>query len=400
MTQAYLYNGLRSPVGRYAGALSPVRPDDLLAQCLRRLIETTPFAPAGIEDVIIGCTSQAGEDARNVARHASLVAGIPVSVAAQTVNRLCGSGLAAVADAGRAIATGQGELFVAGGVESMSRAPFVMAKSETPFARKATVYEALGERFPNPLIHRMFGRESMPQTAENVAAEQGITRDAADRFALASQQKYARAAAEGFFAGEIVPVTIKGRKGADTIVDRDEHPRGDSSLEGLARLPVLFEGGVVTAGNASGVNDGAAAMFVASRAAGEKAGVAPVTRIVSAAVAGVEPRVMGYGPVPSSLKALERAGLTLADMDVIELNEAFASQALGCLKLLGLDHADSRVNPNGGAIAIGHPLGMSGARLAITAGRQLQRSGGRYALVTMCIGLGQGIAMVLERAGD
>ncbi|EQB14302.1 3-oxoadipyl-CoA thiolase [Novosphingobium lindaniclasticum] len=397
MSGAFLYPGLRTPVGRYAGTLSQVRPDDLLAGVLRALVDAHSFDVADVEDVIMGCTSQAGEDARNVARHAALVAGIPVTVAAQTVNRLCGSGLAAVADAARAIEVGQGGLFIAGGVESMSRAPFVIAKAETAFARKATVYEALGERFPNPIIHRQFGRESMPQTGENVATEQGITREQADRFALASQSKYARAAVDGFFAGEIAPVTITGRKGAISVVDQDEHPRGSSTLEGLSKLPALFDGGVVTAGNASGVNDGAAAMFVGSLAAGEKAGIAPLARIVSAAVAGVEPRVMGYGPVPASLKALERANLSLADIDLIELNEAFASQALGCLKLLGVDFEDSRVNPNGGAIAIGHPLGMSGARLAITAARQLQRGQGRFALVTMCIGLGQGIAMVLER---
>ena len=397
MSDAFIYHGVRTPVGRYGGALSPIRPDDLLAGSLAAMFEGSPFSAADVEDVIVGCTSQAGEDARNIARHAALVAGMPVTVAAQTVNRLCGSGLAAIADAARAAQTGQGSLFVAGGVESMSRAPFVMAKAETAFARKTQIFEALGERFPNPLIHRQFGRESMPQTGDNVAAEQGITRDQADQFALGSQQKYARAAADGFFTGEITPVTIRGRKGVVTMVAEDEHPRGQTTIEGLMALPTLFEGGVVTAGNASGVNDGAATLIVGTAAAGEKAGAKPLARIVSAAVAGVEPRVMGYGPVPASNKALDRAGLTLADIDVIELNEAFASQALGCLKLLGLDYGDERVNPNGGAIAIGHPLGMSGARLALTAARQLDRISGRYALVTMCIGLGQGIAMVIER---
>ena len=398
MFDAYIYSGLRTPVGRYAGVLAPVRPDDLLALCLREVVARSPFEGEDFEDVVAGCTSQAGEDARNVARHASLVAGLPVSLGAQTVNRLCGSGLAAIVDAARAATVGHGELFLAGGVESMSRAPFVMAKSETPYARKIEVHEALGERFANPIVHRNFGRDSMPQTGDNLAREHNISRDEADRFALASQQKYARARAGGFFTDEIVPVTVEGRKGAETIIDADEHPRPESTIEGLARLPALFEGGVVTAGNASGVNDGAAALVVGTHAAGERRDAPPLTRIVSAAVAGVEPRVMGLGPVPASAKALERARLSLADIDLIELNEAFASQALACLKLMGVAPDDSRVNPNGGAIAIGHPLGMSGARIALTAARQLQRSGGRYALVTMCIGLGQGIAMILERA--
>lgn len=396
---AHIYDGVRTPIGRYAGALSPVRPDDLLARCIAELMSRSPFAADAFEDVIMGCTSQSGEDARNVARHAALVAGVPVSVAAQTINRLCGSGLAAVADAARAAQVGQGDLFLAGGVESMSRAPFVIAKSETAFARKTQIFEALGERFPNPQVHRQFGRDSMPQTADNIAAELGISREDSDRFALASQQKYARALQDGFYKGELLPVRIAGRKGQETIVDADEHPRPDTSMAALARLPPLFEGGVVTAGNASGVNDGAAALIVGTRAAGERAGAGPITRILAVAVVGVEPRLMGLGPVPASRKALERAGLSLADMDVLEFNEAFAAQVLGCLKQLGLDQEDSRINPNGGAIAIGHPLGMSGARLALTASRQLQRSGGRYALVTMCIGLGQGIAAVLERQG-
>jgi len=398
MADAFIYSGLRTPIGRYGGALASVRPDDLLAGCLSAVVAASPFAPADFEDVIAGCTSQAGEDARNVARHASLVAGLPVSLAAQTVNRLCGSGLAAVADAARAVGVGQGELFLAGGVESMSRAPFVMAKAETAYARKTQVYEALGERFPNPAVHSRYGRDSMPQTGDNVAAEHGISRDDADRFAFASQRKYRAAREAGFFDGEIVPVTVKGRKGAETVVDADEHPRPDSSLEGLARLAPLFDGGVVTAGNASGVNDGAAALIVAARATGDRAAAKPMARIVATAVAGVEPRVMGLGPVPATEKVLARAGLSLSDIDVIELNEAFASQALGCLKLMGIAFDDSRVNPNGGAIAVGHPLGMSGARLALTAARQLDRGAGRYALATMCIGLGQGIAMVLERA--
>jgi acetyl-CoA C-acetyltransferase len=400
MQQAYIYSGLRTPVGRYGGALASVRPDDLLAACLAAVVEQSSFAPEDFEDVIAGCTSQAGEDARNVARHASLVAGLPVALGAQTVNRLCGSGLAAIADAARAAATGQGELFLAGGVESMSRAPFVMAKAESAFQRKVQVFEALGERFPNPVVHRRFGRDSMPQTGDNVAAAHGIGRGEADAFALASQCKYREALAAGFFDGEILPVTVTGHKGVETIVGRDEHPRPNSAIEGLARLPPLFDGGVVTAGNASGVNDGAAALIVGTSDAGRRFGSRPLARIVSASVAGVEPRLMGLGPVPASAKALARAGLTLEDMDVIELNEAFASQALACMKLMDIPFNDSRVNRNGGAIAIGHPLGMSGARIALTAARQLAEGAGRHALVTMCIGLGQGIAMVLERAGD
>jgi len=400
MRDAYIYAGLRSPIGRYGGALASVRPDDLLAGCISALVAGAGFDPEDFEDVIIGCTSQAGEDARNVARHASLVAGLPVALAAQTVNRLCGSGLAAIADAARAANVGQGDLFLAGGVESMSRAPFVMAKAETAYARKTQIFEALGERFPNPEIHRLYGRDSMPQTGDNVAAALGISREEADSFALASQLNYEAARARGFYQGEIVPVAIKGRKGAETIVDQDEHPRPESNIEGLARLAPLFRDGVVTAGNASGVNDGAAALIVGTREAGEKAGQKPMTRIVSAAVAGVEPRLMGLGPVPATAKALARAGLSLDRIDVIELNEAFASQALACLKQLGLAFDDKRVNRNGGAIAIGHPLGMSGARLALTASRQLAEGGGHYALATMCIGLGQGIAMILERVED
>ncbi|WP_156679283.1 acetyl-CoA C-acyltransferase [Sphingomonas profundi] len=397
-TDAFIYAGLRTPVGRHAGGLAGVRPDDLLAGVIRAVLGSTAFDADRIEDVIAGCTSQSGEDSRNVARHASLLAGVPVGAGGLTVNRLCGSGLAAIVDAARCCETGQGDLFIAGGVESMSRAPFVMAKSETAFQRTTRIYEALGERFPNPAIHARFGKDSMPMTGDNVAAEHGISRARADAFALGSQRKYAAARARGFFEGEIVPVEVPGRKGAVTIVAEDEHPRADSTIEGLARLKPLFANGVVTAGNASGVNDGAAALIVGNRAAGEAAGAAPIARIVSAAVAGIEPRIMGLGPVRAVPKALERAGLTLADIDVIELNEAFASQALGVTQLLGLADDDPRVNPNGGAIAIGHPLGMSGARIALTATRQLHATGGRFALVTMCIGLGQGIAAILERA--
>jgi acetyl-CoA C-acetyltransferase len=395
---AYIYDGLRTPFGRHAGALSAVRPDDLLAGVIRRLMARAPFDPAQVEDVIAGCTNQAGEDSRNVARHAALLAGLPMEVGGITVNRLCGSGLSAVLDAARAAAAGQGALFVAGGVESMSRAPFVFAKSETPFSREARVFDStIGARFPNPAIVRGFGNDTMPETADNVARDLGIGREDSDRFAHESQRRFAAAAAGGFFEGEIAPVEIRGRKGAVHTVAVDEHPRPDTTPEKLAALKPLFEGGVVTAGNASGINDGAAALLVGTRAVGEAAGAAPLARIVSGAIAGVEPRVMGLGPVPAGRKALERAGLRLADMDVIEINEAFATQVLGCLKLMEIPFDDTRVNPNGGAIAVGHPLGASGARLALTAARQLKRTGGRYALVAMCIGVGQGVAAVLER---
>jgi acetyl-CoA C-acetyltransferase len=398
MQDAFIYDGLRTPIGRHAGGLAPVRPDDLLAGVIATLVSRSPFKPDQFEDAIIGCTNQAGEDARNVARHAALLGGLPTSIGGLTVNRLCGSGLAAIADAGRAVRCGEGALFVAGGVESMSRAPFVQGKSESAYSREVRVFDStIGARFPNPRIGKAFGDDTMPQTADNVGKDLAITREASDRFAAASQQKYAEAKAEGFFDGEIAPVTIGGRKGAETIVAQDEHPRPNTTYERLAELKPLFPGGVVTAGNASGINDGAAALIVGSFAIGEKAGAKPIARLVSAAIAGVEPRVMGLGPVPATHKALLRAGLTLRDIDVIELNEAFATQVLGCLKQLDVSFDDSRVNPNGGAIAIGHPLGASGARLALTAIRQLQRGGGRYALVTMCIGVGQGIAAIFER---
>ncbi|MFL5359203.1 3-oxoadipyl-CoA thiolase [Archangium sp.] len=395
---AYIYDGLRTPFGRHAGALAPVRPDELLAGVLRALLARGPFTPGQLEDVVIGCTNQAGEDSRNVARHAALLAGLPIETGGVTINRLCGSGLAAVMDAARSAMTGQGELFVAGGVESMSRAPFVMAKAESAYSREARVFDTtMGARFPNPRIVAGFGGDTMPETADNIARELGIGRESSDRFALASQRKCAAALARGFFSGELVPVELPGRKGAVSPVAVDEHPRPDTTLDKLAALKPLAEDGVVTAGNASGINDGAAALLVGTLDVGERVGREPLARIVSAAVAGVPPRTMGLGPVPASRKALERAGLSLADMDVIELNEAFAVQVLGCLAQLGLSEDDSRVNPNGGAIAIGHPLGASGARLALTAARQLQASRGRYALVSMCIGVGQGIAAILER---
>jgi 3-oxoadipyl-CoA thiolase len=399
MMDAYIYDGLRTPIGRHAGALAPVRPDDLLAGVIASVVKRNPFKPEQYEDVIAGCTNQAGEDARNIARHAGLLAGLPVETAGQTVNRLCGSGLAAVLDASRAVTCGQGDLFVAGGVESMSRAPFVMSKSESAYSRDTKLFDStIGARFPNPRVAKQFGQDTMPETADNVAREHGISRADSDRFALASQEKYAKAKAAGFYAEELMPVGVPGpKKGATITVDQDEHPRPNTTLERLAELKTLFADGVVTAGNASGINDGAAALLIGSRALGEKTGKAPRARVISGAVAGVAPRVMGLGPVPASQKALARAGLTLKDIDVIELNEAFASQVLGCLKLLGLPFDDNRVNPNGGAIAIGHPLGASGARLALTAMRELDRRGGRYALVTMCIGVGQGIAAVIER---
>jgi acetyl-CoA C-acetyltransferase len=401
MENAYVYDGLRTPIGRHAGGLAPVRPDDLLSGVIKTLVARNPFKPQDYEDAVVGCTNQAGEDARNVARHAALLAGLPTDIGGLTVNRLCGSGLAAVVDAGRAASCGQGDLFIAGGVESMSRAPFVMAKAESAYSRDMRVFDStIGARFPNPRIAKAYGQDTMPETADNVAHDHDISREASDRFALASQEKYARAKAAGFYEQELLPVSVPGpKKGTETVVAQDEHPRPNTTMDRLAELKPLFANGVVTAGNASGINDGAAALIIGSKRAGEKAGKAPIARLVSAAIAGVEPRVMGLGPVPASKKALERAGLSLKDIDVIELNEAFASQVLGCLKLLDIDFADDRVNPNGGAIAIGHPLGASGARLALTAIRQLQRTGGRYALVTMCIGVGQGVAAIFERVG-
>ena len=399
---AYIYDGLRTPFGRHAGALAKVRPDDLLAGVIRALVERNAFAPDLYEDVIAGCTNQAGEDARNLARHAGLMAGLPVEAGGLTVNRLCGSGLAAIIDAARAIRCDEGELFVAGGAESMSRAPLVMAKSESPFSRDFRAFDStIGARFPNPRIESAFGADTMPETADNIARELNLSRDAVDAFAAQSQARYDAALKDGFYEDEILAIDVpQGRKKPPLSVSADEHPRPQSTVEALAGLRPLFEGGVVTAGNASGINDGAAALIIGSRAAGEKAGIRPRARIVSAAIAGVAPRVMGYGPVPASEKALARAGLGLNDMDVIEINEAFAAQVLGCTTKLGIDPTDSRLNPNGGAIAVGHPLGASGARIALTATRQLERSGGRYALISMCIGVGQGIAAVIERFTD
>ncbi len=399
MLDAFIYDGLRTPFGRHAGKLAGIRPDDLLAGVLSALTAKSVFPVEKIEDVIIGCTNQAGEDSRNVARNALLTAGLPATLPGQTVNRLCASGLAAVLDAARAITAGEGELYLAGGVESMSRAPFVIAKAENAFQREMKSYDTtMGARFPNPKVIERYGADTMPETGDNVAHEFGVTREDADRFAAASQANYARAKAAGFFTGEILPVQVStGRKTPPLQISEDEHPRPESDLATLAKLKPLFEGGVVTAGNASGINDGAAALFVASKAIGERYGIKPLARILSGAAVGVEPRIMGVGPAFAIPKALARAGLTLADIDIIEINEAFASQVLGCLKIMNVAFDDPRVNPNGGAIAVGHPLGASGARLAITTARALHARGNRYAVVSLCIGIGQGLALVIER---
>lgn len=396
---AYIYDGLRSPFGRHAGVLASVRPDDLLGAVVRALVARNPFAAQDYEDLIVGCTNQAGEDARNLGRHAALLAGLPPAVGGLTVNRLCGSGLASVLDAARAVRVGEGELFIAGGAESMSRAPFVIAKAQSAYSRDFHAFDStIGARFPNPRVEAEFGADSMPQTADNVARELGISREQADTYAARSQALFEAALQDGFHAGEILPIEVpQGRKQPPRLVERDEHPRPESDFASLSRLSPLFEGGVVTAGNASGVNDGAAALLIGSQAIGERYGLKPRARILAGAIAGVEPRLMGLGPVPAIAKALQRARLSLADMDLIEINEAFAAQVLGCARQLGLAFDDPRLNPNGGAIAIGHPLGASGARLAYSAVRQLERRGGRYALVSLCIGLGQGIACVIER---
>jgi acetyl-CoA C-acetyltransferase len=400
MLDAYIYEGVRTPFGRHAGSLARVRPDDMLAGVIREVVKRSGFAPESIDDVAVGCACQAGEDSRCIARHSVLLAGLPIEVPGTVYQRNCGSGMNAIIGAAHAITCGEADVMVAGGVESMTRAPFVVGKAEQPFTKDFRVFDSsLGARFANPKIEGPFGADTMPQTSDNLARDFQLSRDDCDAFALGSQQKYARAKAEGFFKDEIHPVTIAGTRGKpDTVVAEDEHPRADTTPESLKKLKALFEGGVTTAGNASGINDGAVALMVASRRAGDKAGAKPIARVISSGVAGVAPRTMGFGPVPAAKKALERAGLELKDVDVIEINEAFAAQVLACVKGLGLDFKDSRVNPNGGAIALGHPLGASGGRIALTAARQLQRTGGRYALVSMCIGVGQGIAMVIERA--
>ena len=399
MTQAYIVDALRTPIGRYGGSLSSVRTDDLGAVPLRALMAKQPNLDwAAIDDVLYGCANQAGEDNRNVARMALLLAGLPQGIPGATINRLCGSGLDALGTAARAIKASEAGLMIAGGVESMSRAPFVMPKAESAFSRSNAVYDTtIGWRFINKLMKEKYGVDSMPETAENVATDYKIEREAQDRMALASQQKAVAAQKSGFFDGEITPVTIVQKKGDPIIVSKDEHPR-DTSLEALAKLKgVVRPDGTVTAGNASGVNDGSCAILVASEAALKTHNLTPRARVVGMATAGVPPRIMGIGPAPATKKVLAQTGLSIGQMDVIELNEAFAAQGLAVLRELGVADDDVRVNPNGGAIALGHPLGASGARLATTAVNQLHRTGGRYALCTMCIGVGQGIAVILER---
>lgn len=400
MRDAFICDGIRTPIGRYAGALSGVRADDLAAVPLRELLARNPkLDPTRIDDVILGCANQAGEDNRDVARMALLLAGYPQDVSGTTINRLCGSGLDAIGFAARAIKAGDADLLVAGGVESMSRAPFVMGKAIAPFQRQAEMFDTtIGWRFVNPLMQQQFGTDSMPETAENVAELLNISRADQDAFAYRSQQRAAKAQRDGVFAEEIVAVRVPGKKGTFTEVLDDEHLRPETTLEQLGKLKAPFRAnGVITAGNASGVNDGAAALIIASEQQAIAQGLTPRARIVAMATAGVEPRLMGLGPVPAVRKVLERAGLSITDMDVIELNEAFAAQALGVLRQLGLPDEAPHINPNGGAIALGHPLGMSGARLALSACLELQRRQGRYALCTMCVGVGQGIAMILER---
>lgn len=399
MQDAFIVDAVRTPIGRYGGALKDVRADDLGAIPIRELARRNPDVDwKAVDDVIYGCANQAGEDNRNVARMALLLAGLPQDVPGTTINRLCGSGLDAVGSAARAIRTGEARLVIAGGVESMTRAPFVMGKAESSFSRSATMYDTtMGWRFPNPLMEQLYGTDSMPETAENVADDFGISRADQDAFALASQAKAARAQADGTFDQEIVPVLIPQKKGDPVRFARDEHPR-ETSLEVLAKLkPVVRPGGTVTAGNASGINDGACALLLANAEAVAQYGLTPRARVLGMATAGVAPRVMGIGPVPAVQKLLRQLDMRLDQFDLIELNEAFAAQGLAVLRQLGIADDDPRVNPNGGAIALGHPLGMSGARLATAATWQLQRTGGRYALCTMCIGVGQGIAVAIER---
>ena len=399
MNHAFICDAIRTPFGRYGGALSSVRADDLAAVPLKALMARNPQVDwAAVTDVLYGCVNQAGEDNRNVAHMASLLAGLPLEIPGATINRLCGSGMDALGTAARAIRAGEAGLMIAGGVESMSRAPFVMPKAEVAFGRNPQIFDTtIGWRFVNPLMKSMYGVDAMPETAENVATDYKIEREAQDRMALASQMKAVAAQKAGILAQEITPVTIPQKKGDAVLVDKDEHPR-ETSLEALAKLKgVVRSDGTVTAGNASGVNDGACAILLADEAHAAKHGLTPRARVVGMATAGVPPRIMGIGPAPATEKVLALTGLKLAQMDVIELNEAFAAQGLAVLRLLGLQDDDPRVNPNGGAIALGHPLGASGARLVTTATNQLQRNGGRYALCTMCIGVGQGIAVIIER---
>jgi len=399
MLDAYLYEGVRTPFGRHAGALARVRPDDLLADAIKNLMKKSAFKPEQIEDIIVGCANQAGEDSRCVARHAGLVAGLPVETPGTVLQRNCASGLGALVHAAHAITAGEGEVYLVGGVESMSRSPLVMNRSESAFARDIKLYDStIGPRFSNPRLVKQFGDDQMPQTADTLARQYEIKRDEADRFALRSQQRYAIAKGEGFYSGEIAPVELPPtRKGPVPPITDDEHPRPTTDLDSLGKMKPLYDGGVTTAGNASGVNDGAVALLLGSKSAGDKAGIRPMARVIASAAAGVPPQIMGIGPVAASKKVLARAGLSLKDMDIVEINEAFAAQVLSCMKGLEMALDDSRINPNGGAIAVGHPLGASGARLALTAARQLQRSGGRYALVSLCIGGGQGMAAIIER---
>jgi 3-oxoadipyl-CoA thiolase len=400
MTDAFIVDAIRTPFGRFGGALASVRADDLAALPIAALIERNPGVDwSQVDDVLYGCANQAGEDNRNVARMAALLAGLPPSVPGATINRLCGSSLDAVGSAARAIRTGEANLVIAGGVESMTRAPFVMGKADSAFSRTAKIEDTtIGWRFVNPKMKAQYGIDSMPETAENVAREFGIARGDQDAFALRSQQRWAAAQAAGVFKDEIVPVTVHGRKGESHVFDTDEHPRPDTTLESLARLKgVVTPDGTVTAGNASGVNDGACAVLVASGAAVDQFGLTPRARIVGMTTVGLAPRIMGFGPAPATKKLLAMTGLSIGQMDVIELNEAFAAQGLAVLRDLGLPDGAAHVNPNGGAIAIGHPLGASGARLVTAAVNQLHRTGGRYALCTMCIGVGQGIALIVER---
>jgi acetyl-CoA acyltransferase len=401
MPTAYICQGVRTPIGRFGGALSSVRTDDLAAHPLTTLRRRFPNGDwESIDEVYYGCVTQAGEDNRNVARMALLLADLPMSVPGVTVNRLCASGMEAVAVAARGIATGELSLAIAGGVESMSRSPWVIPKPSAAFQRDPEIFDTtLGWRFVNPLMEQKYGTISMAETAENVAEKYNVDRDSQDRFALASQQKAAKAKAAGVFAEEIEPVCIPGKKGAVTSVSEDEHPRGDTTLEVLAKLPAPFrKGGTVTAGNASGINDGAVALFVASEEAAAKFGLTPIARVVAAAAAGVDPNYMGIGPIPAVQKLMARVKIKMDDIDVLELNEAFAAQALACTRAFGLPDDSEKVNPNGGAIALGHPLGMSGARLVLTASMHLKRTGARRAVAAMCVGVGQGMAMLLERA--
>jgi 3-oxoadipyl-CoA thiolase len=400
MNQAYIVDGLRTAIGSFGGSLSTVRPDDLLAHVFSALIKRHPqLDPSSIDHIIAGCANQAGEDNRNVARMAGLLSGIPQTVSAETVNILCASGMAAVANASRFIQAGDGDLYLAGGVESMTRAPFVMAKSTSAFSREVSMFDtSIGWRFINPAMRKLYGVDSMGETAENVAERYKVSRDDQDRFAFRSQQKATASRQAGRFTEEIAPISINKGKNETAVFDQDEYIKPTTTLEILAKLRAAFrEGGSVTAGNASGINDGAAALLIASENGLKKSNLTPIARFVSSAVSGVEPSIMGIGPVVAALRALAKAGLSFNDISVIELNEAFAAQGLACIREWGLADDDARINPNGGAIALGHPLGMSGARLVLTAARELQKNGGRYALCTMCIGVGQGYAVVIEK---